>query len=221
MPLDDGRPFDPGAAPPFPNGRRLSVLLRELAGDAGRERISAGDMLDAFGARAFGALLVVFAAPNMLPLPLPGLSALTGAPLILLSWQLMQGRPKPWLPAVLRDRSFARADFLRMVERLTPVLDRIERMARPRLLPLTEAAGERAFGFLAVALSAVLFLPLPFGNFLPGLALSVAGIGLAERDGVAILAGVAVGLLGLLVVSGSVYAIALAAVLLIQHLLGL
>jgi hypothetical protein len=67
----------------------------------------------------------------------------------------------------------------------------------------------------------VLFLPLPFGNFLPGLALSVAGIGLAERDGVAILAGVAVGLLGLLVVSGSVYAIALAAVLLIQHLLGL
>lgn len=221
MPLDAGRPLDADPAPKAPNGRRLSALLRELAADAGRERISAGDMLDAFGARAFGALLVIFAAPNTLPIPAPGLSALTGAPLILLSWQLMQGRPKPWLPAFLRDRSFARADFTAIVDRIAPVLDRIERMARPRLLPLSEAAGERAFGFLAVGLSAVLFLPLPFGNFLPGLALALAGVGLAERDGLAIIVGAVIGIVGLLVVSGSVYAILLAAVLLVEHMLGL
>jgi hypothetical protein len=215
-------PLDMRDAPAPLNGRSsLSALLLRLAADPARDRISAGDMLDLFGARAFGALLVVFAAPNMIPLPLPGLSALTGAPLVILAVQLLQGRRKPWLPAFVRDRSFARSDFLRMVDRLAPGLQRIERMTRPRLNWLTEAAAERIVGAFAVVLALILFLPLPFGNFLPGLALSLAGLGLLERDGLAVLAGGVVGAIGVLVVSGAVYGILLAAVLLVSHLLGL
>jgi hypothetical protein len=40
-------------------------------------------VLDAFGDRAFGALMLLFAAPNVLPLP-PGMSAVLGAVLSIL-----------------------------------------------------------------------------------------------------------------------------------------
>ena len=53
--------------------------------------ISIGDVLNAFGDRAFGALMLLFAAPNMLPLP-PGMSAVLGAPLLFITAQLMLGR---------------------------------------------------------------------------------------------------------------------------------
>jgi hypothetical protein len=215
--LDTG----PGPAPAPGNGRRLSDLLRELAAEAHLERISAGLLLDRFGARAFGALLVIFAAPNMLPLPLPGLSALTGVPLLILSAQLVQRREKPWLPAMVRERSFARAHFAQAVDRLAPALERIERMTRPRLGLLVAPVAERVIGAGAMVLSLILFLPLPLGNFLPGLALSLVGVGLLERDGAAVALGGLVGALAVLVVSGAVAGIAIAAALLAQHLIGL
>ena len=61
--------------------RRSCVGLAEAAEG---ERVSLGDMVDAFDARAYGPLIVLFAAPNVLPVALPGISAVLGAPLILL-----------------------------------------------------------------------------------------------------------------------------------------
>jgi hypothetical protein len=61
----------------------LSVVLRILSSDLNLERISVGDLLSALGDRALGALMFVFAIPNVLPTP-PGTSAVLGAPLIFL-----------------------------------------------------------------------------------------------------------------------------------------
>lgn len=71
-------------------GVPLSVVLFRLVHDSRRERISIGDLLTALGDRAVGALMFVFAAPNILPVP-PGVSTLLGAPLLFLSAQLMLG----------------------------------------------------------------------------------------------------------------------------------
>ena len=84
-----------------------------MAEAAEGERISFGDLVDAFDGRAYGPLIVLFAAPNMLPVALPGISAVLGAPLILLTAQLMIGRRHPWLPGFLRRRSLARTGFER------------------------------------------------------------------------------------------------------------
>ena len=71
--------------------QRFSEVLNDLARRP-TSAISLGNVLDAFGDRAFGALMLVFAAPNMLPLP-PGMSAVLGAPLLFVTAQLMLGRP--------------------------------------------------------------------------------------------------------------------------------
>jgi hypothetical protein len=203
------------------NGRSLSAMLRDVAEDDGRERVSMGDLLDTFRERAFGALIFIFAAPNAIPIPVPGLSALLGAPLVLLTAQLLIGREKPWLPAFIRNRSFARGEFATVVGRIVPWLERGERLVRPRLLVLTEPLGERLIGLAALLLALLLFSPLPFGNMLPGLGLALFGIGLIERDGFAIIAGALAGAAGLALVSGALYGLIAAGLFMLRSAFGL
>lgn len=143
----------------------------------------------------------------------------SACPLVLLTAQLLIGRPKPWLPAFIRNRSFARSEFATVVGRLVPWLERAERLVRPRLLTLSEPTGERLIGLAALLLALLLFAPLPFGNMLPGLALF--GIGLIERDGVAIIAGAGAAIAGLALLSRAVYGLIVAALFMVRSAFGL
>lgn len=204
-----------------PNGRRLSHILCDIARAPTPGRISIGNLLDAFGNRAFGALIFIFAAPNTLPVAMPGVSAILGAPLLFLTWQLAAGRARPWLPALIRDRSFAREDFQRLTRFGVPWMQRIERMIRPRLLGLTEPLAERLVGVVALLLAVMIFLPIPLGNILPGFALALLALGILERDGMAVLAGLVAALVSAVIVSGVLYGVAKVAVSLVQDALGL
>ncbi len=204
-----------------PNGRRLSQILTAIALDEARDRISVGDLLDRFGNRAFGALIFIFAAPNALPVAVPGVSAILGAPLLFLTWQLATGRPHPWLPGMIRNRSIGRSEFLRLTQRLVPWLQGVERMVRPRVFVLTEPLAERLIGAVGLALAVILFLPIPFGNTLPGVALALFALGILERDGVAILAGLLSALVSVILVAGVLYGLVKATLFIFQNALGL
>lgn len=175
------------AETPEPPHRGFSEVLRELAA-LERERVSVADILQAFGDRAFGALLLVFSLPNALPMP-PGTSAILGAPLVFIAFQLMLGRPVLWLPGVIVDRSLKRDDFRALAAKIEPWVVRLERLLKPRAHWLTSPFADRLTGAGCFLLSLVLFLPIPFGNMPPAIAISAFALGLIERDGVAIAAG--------------------------------
>ena len=175
-------------------------MLTALSADTQRERISVGDLLVALGDRATAALLFIFAFPNVLP-TLPGTSTVLGAPLIFLAAQLTLGRT-PWLPAFVAKRSMSRADFSSLVTRVVPWLLRAESLLRPRLGALARPPIEHLIGLLALLLAVVLVLPIPLGNVLPALAISLLALGVLERDGVWVLAGLAVAVAAASVVSG-------------------
>ena len=52
---------------------------------------------------------------------------------------------------------------------------------------------QRFLGIAFVILATVMSLPIPFGNFPPGLAMALMAIGLIERDGLIIILGLAIG----------------------------
>ncbi|MEO8118349.1 MAG: exopolysaccharide biosynthesis protein [Rhodoferax sp.] len=187
-----------------PGGRALSAMLLELSADTLRERVSVGDLLAALGDRATGALMFIFAFPNVLPTP-PGTSTILGAPLIFLAAQLMLGRA-PWLPAFVAKRSMKRADFSLLVKRILPWLVRAEGLLRPRLAGLARPPMEHLIGLLSLILAVVLVLPIPLGNMLPALAISLLALGVLERDGVWVLAGLAATVAATSLVSGVVFA---------------
>ena len=126
-----------------------------------------------------------------------------GTPLVLLAAQLTYGRHKPWLPHWLTRQSISRQNFEAVVSRALPYLERAERWLRPRLTVLLSWTGERLIGLGLLVLTVVLALPIPFGNWLPAFAICIIGLAMVEKDGVAVLVGLAVGVVSL-VVAGTV-----------------
>lgn len=195
----------------------LSAMLHTMAHDDRRDRIAVGDLLAALGDRALAALLFVFALPNVLPVP-PGTSTLLGAPMVFLAAQLAFGR-RPWLPGVIARRTMPRSDFAALVRRIGPWLARAERLLKPRLVWLALPPMEYLVGLVCLLLSVVLVLPVPLGNMLPALAISLLALGVLERDGLWILAGLATAAASAVVVSGVVFAMVKAAIYFVTEVL--
>jgi hypothetical protein len=175
------------SAPETDPRQRFSKVLRELAVRTD-PTISVGDVLDAFGDRAFGALMLVFAAPNVLPLP-PGTSVVLGAPLLFVTAQLMLGRSILWMPRLICGRSISRKFFSTLLAKLCPVLERLKRFLRPRIPALLHPIPERIVGAACFLLAIIVFLPIPFGNIPPAFAMCAFALGILERDGFATLVG--------------------------------
>lgn len=197
----------------------LSELLSQIAQDESRERVSIGDLLAMAGDRAFGALIFVFALPNIVPTP-PGTSAILGLPLIILSFQLLYGRATPWLPKAIALRSIAREDLAAVVHRAVPVLKRFERVLKPRLSWLVTSVAERLLALLLLILAVILFLPIPLGNMLPAAAMCVIALALIEHDGLAALLGVVIGAASMLIIWGALLAVLKAILLAVEHFAG-
>ena len=205
---------------PVPNGARTSQLLREFLASHKEPRISLGALRDALGDRGFGVLLFIFALPNLVPVNIPLLSAVLGFPLVLLAAQLSYGRHKPWFPDWLIVQSFPRQGFSNVVLRALPYLERTERLLRPRLTMLLSWTGERVIGLAVLILALVLTLPIPFANWLPACAISIIALAILEKDGLAVLVGIAVGVASLLVAATVVIGLIKASILLFSRIFG-
>jgi len=65
---------------------------------------------------------------------------------------------------------------------------------------------EYVVGLLSLLLAVLLILPIPLGNVLPALAISLMALGVLERDGLWVLSGLAVSVAAVFVVYGVVFA---------------
>ncbi len=198
-------------------GPSLSEILIQIAQDETRRRISVRDLLVALRDRAIGALIFVFAFPNIIPLP-PGASSILGAPLLFLTAQLALGL-KPWLPSVIADRSMDRMHFAAAVRRIAPWLAHAERLLRPRGETLARPPFEYLIGAICLLLSIILFLPIPMGNMPPAIAICLFALAILERDGVWVLAGLCATVAAVAIVWGVLLALFQSALFLLERLL--
>ncbi len=167
--------------------RRFSDTLERM-GAHGGERLHLGEIVEAFGERAFGAVMLLFAIVNMLPWP-PGGTTLTGAPLLFLSAELAWGRDSLWLPRWLGRASVKRDRFRTLSGRLMRIIRFSEALSRPRLYFLTGRLGQGLIGLACLCLSAILVLPVFGGNLIPAVAIGFFSLGIMQRDGLAVLLG--------------------------------
>jgi hypothetical protein len=178
--VDDGDQTPP-SDPQRLEHARASTILRHLADTHEAEKISIGQMTEAFGERAFGILMIVFCLPNMVPVPAIG--ALFGIPLLLIALQMALGRPKPWLPHFIETRSIQHASLVKMVNVVEPRMRRIEEALKPRWIFLFSPIMDKAIGVLAMLCAISIIIPLPGSNFPPALALILISLAVAQEDG--------------------------------------
>ncbi|HRP95285.1 MAG TPA: exopolysaccharide biosynthesis protein [Rhodocyclaceae bacterium] len=172
----------------IPNRRPLShVLLYFAACEPLPTHV--GRLRDWLAERGLAALLFLFGALNMLPLPL-GTSLISGIPTLILAWQMMLKREVVWLPRMLLERPLTETHLDTLRRQIVPRLYWLEKFVRPRYWPLARGQDERVIGLLCVILAIALIIPVPFGNWPPACSITILSLALLQRDGILLLAGV-------------------------------
>ncbi len=169
------------------DARRFSTVLEDL-GEPDRPKLYMGELVNAFGERGFGALMVFLGLINALPLP-PGSTTVLGAPLLLLALQLTFQSDQVWMPKWALKGSMDRSTYRSAVARVLPTIRKFERLSRPRLLFMTSQVAQIAIGIASAALATILILPIWGGNMVPAIVMATFGFGLMQRDGYFIAAG--------------------------------
>jgi hypothetical protein len=172
------------------------TLFRAAGRRAETDLVSISTLIAGLGDRSFGWSILLFALLNLVPMPF---GMVTSLPLILLTGQMAAGFEHVRLPAFITRRRVNRKAFQRVVLRLKPLIRPIEKIVRPRHVWLFQPKNERLFGFFLLAVSLALFIPIPLSGFIPATALFVTAFGLVERDGIVTLAGIALGVLSIII----------------------
>ena len=170
-----------------PIDRTFSQVLEDL-GHGDDPSLSLSEVVEAFGDRGIGALILVLSLMALFPWP-PGAKAIFAAPIILLALELIVQRNEVWLPKWLLKASLSRNAYRTATRKLIRPIRFVENLTRPRLSVLTGPISEIVMGVLCVLLAIIMALPIPFGDMLPGLALVFFSLGIMQKDGVAVLLG--------------------------------
>lgn len=149
---------------------------------------SLGDLLDRLDERGFGFVMLLLALPTSIPFVYV-LPQIIAVPMLALAAQMAAGRHAPWLPAKLRARRFETARFKSVLDLTRPYVRIVERFARPRMAPVTGHLGARVIGALFLVPLISVLIPLPATNAVPAAGVAVASLGLIERDGLIVIAG--------------------------------
>jgi hypothetical protein len=186
--------------------KRITLVLRAVIDTAEGERISIREIVEAFGERAFGFVIILFSLPNCIPAP-PGMNSVFGLPVLLFAVQMALGRRRPWLPRRLMDKTFKVSTFRRIIDVAEPRLRWVENLCRPRFTNLFGPRGDRLIGIFAILLAICVIIPLPGTNFVPSIALVVLAIAIMQEDGAMLGIGGLVGLGGIAYTIGLSWAI--------------
>src|SRR5687768_17412334 len=168
--------------------RPFSQVLEDI-GARDDAKLYLGELVNAFGERGFGALMLFFGLMNIAIGIIPGTTTILGAPLLLMGLQLVSRQDQLWLPRWALRRSIERTAYRTGLDKVLPRLRQVERLSRPRLAIMTSEVSEVLIGVATTLLAFILILPIWGVNLVPALIISTFGFGLMQRDGLVILVG--------------------------------
>lgn len=182
----------------------ISRLIAEVVERCPGERITLGEMAEAFGDRAFGLLILMLCLPGLLP----GMATIFGTPMLILGVQMGLGFRKPKLPGFLARQSLKRTDVLRLSSGSSKMLARVERYVRPRPGPFTNNTADKVVGWLTAYAALMLILPGPGTNGPPAFGTIIMSLGVVENDSKVVGIGILTTILANIFATGVLVAIA-------------
>lgn len=183
----------------------ISQLVSRLEDVAAHpeDKLTLSRLVELLGDRSYAILLLALGLLNLLPGP-PGYGTALGVLIIGMSIAMMLGRQvRLW--QFLGDRNVP----TKMLGALLPLLRKaatlIARISEPRLPYLCGPAAMPAIGVGIFLLGLVMLCPIPFTNMLPSWALVALCVGMLNRDGLAVIVGVIVGVIGAIAMVAAVW----------------
>ena len=174
-----------------------SVLDQVAATLDGGDSVDLKTVVEAFGNRSFGPIMILCGLCMMTPLgAVPGIPPAFGVIVIVFALQLLFRRKTPWMPEILRKVRIPAEKLLKVQKKIQPVLAKIDGIIRPRLKWAVTGPMQVLISVVAIILS-LTFFPLgmlPFGVVAPAAIILLFGLGITARDGVLTLLGLSLSL---------------------------
>lgn len=186
----------------------LTGVLDQMDNDAEGEKLTFGEIVDSFGDRGYGPILLALALIELLPTgAVPGVPTMVAVAVILVAGQLVAGRSAPWIPKKMRSKGFTRQKFEKAREKIRPFTQKLDKVIKGRMHQFATPFAARLVGgaCILVALPMPPLELLPFASSVPALAIGLFGIGLSARDGLIILIA---SILAVFAIVGGVYGLA-------------
>ncbi len=156
---------------PETDHQKLGQLADRITKAAEQDRVSVGDLIEAVGHRSLLPLVLVPALLAATPLSgIPGLSAICGIIIALVSFQMLLSVQKVRLPGFIKRRSVKGKSLKEALEKSSPVIDWIDRHTRHRLTGLFH----RPMIWVPRVLCLLSGLAMPFLEVIPFSASTVA-----------------------------------------------
>lgn len=167
----------------------LERAINEIDGD----KVTFGDILDLFGERSFGPVIVLLGLLVTVPPigAIPGLPMIVALVIILFTVQIVFGAKRIWVPGFIECRSISKEKLKAADKKAKPWLKRIDGLVSERITMLTGRWSIYVSAIIIIFL-ALLMVPLelvPFAVAAPGWAVTLFGLAFMARDGVLMLLG--------------------------------
>ena len=189
------------------DSRKVSGIFLDLSKKEKDEKTRVGELLIDFRENGLLLMMMFFALPIAIPLPYPpGFTTIMGIPLILLSFQMLFGFKQVVLPSKVSRYAISNSVIISISNKVVPLLRLLEKYIKPRFSYAKSTYCEQFIGLISLICAIAVAIPLPLTNSIPALGIVVMALGLLNRDGLVILLGLAVSIIGLFVAAVAVAA---------------
>lgn len=170
----------------------LQISLQRTIDSIDEPTVTLRRLFDLVGEQGLLFLCAILTIPFLLPISIPGVSAVFGSGIILIAAGITRNR-LPWMPRRLLDRELDAQKLTGILQRGARIVARIERFIKPRLKGITSRGLAARINGLALIFGGILLLlPLgliPFSNTLPAYGILFLAIGMIQRDGLLVILG--------------------------------
>jgi hypothetical protein len=158
-----------------------------------------GGLRDVFAQKSFAITFILLMSIPALPLPTGGITHVFEAIVMLMSFQMILGFQKFWLPKRLQRTKLKSLTHPKTVDRITRLIHWFERHSKPRLAETTKSKGfVSVIAVVIFLLTLAAFVAPPFSGLdtLPAMGVVVISLGLLLEDMLIIVFGIVVGSIG-------------------------
>jgi len=176
------------------------VVLRNAISRHKGSNISFGEIMSSLKEEGLIFLIAIISLPTAIPVPTPpGFTTLFGIPLCILTAQMFYKLSAPWLPNWLASRTIKVETLKMLMNKAEPFFDVLAKFLKPRYPKFTTVHFEKIVGMLAFLCSVSIALPILFGNAIPSAGILIMALGLLYKDGLMVLIGMIVSVVGLII----------------------
>ncbi len=177
-----------------------SELLGDLLSEAPSDFVTLAWLIGRLRERSFGMIMLVLGLVALVP----GASMLVGLFLAVPAVQMMLAREGPVFPRFVAERRLPTPQIARVVKRIIPLLQRIEKLIHPRWRTPFEPT-KRVVGFVILLLGGTLLAPVPFSQVIPALVIVLLSFAFLEEDGILLGIALAAALTSLAITAATVW----------------